>query len=206
MTRFDTRFTGMVLALPARSLRSLQASVVALLLLGLSAGVASAQQHDHVYFLRGAFNIFSLGMDQMADSLQRQGVPVTVANHTAWESLANQAASEYKSGQLHNIILVGHSLGAIAVTEMAARLGQLGVPVKLAIGLDPSSRMTASGTVGRYVNYWVPGGMGTVVDRGPQFNGVLQNIDLRSGTIGHFSIDKDRGLQQRVLAEIRAAL
>ena len=210
MTRFDdSPLSGRFLRQPARWLRSLQASVLALVLLGLSLGVAAAQPpgpRDHVFLLRGAFNIFSLGLDQMADNLQRQGVPVTIANYLSWESLASQAASEYKSGQVRNIILVGHSSGAVAVTEMVTRLSQLGVPVKLAIGLDPSTRMTASGTVGRYVNYWVPGGLGTVVDRGPQFNGVLQNIDLRSADIGHFSIDKNHGLQQRVLAEIRAAL
>jgi pimeloyl-ACP methyl ester carboxylesterase len=210
MTRFDdTPLSGKLLRHPACWLRSLQASVLPLVFLGLSLGIAAAQPpgpHDHVYLLRGAFNIFSLGLDQMADSLERQGVPVTIANHMAWSSLADQAAAEYKNGQVRNIILVGHSSGAVAVTEMAARLGQLGVPVKLAIGLDPSTRMTASGTVGRYVNYWVPGGLGTVVDRGPQFNGVLQNIDLRSSDIGHFSIDKNHGLQQRVLTEIRAAL
>jgi hypothetical protein len=210
MTRFDaTPLSGKLLRRPARWLRSLQASVLALSLLVLSLGVAAAQPpgpSDHVFLLRGAFNIFSLGMDQMAESLERQGVPVTVANHMAWSSLADQAASEYKSGQVRNIIIVGHSSGAVAVTEMVARLGQLGVPVKLAIGLDPSTRMTASGTVGRYVNYWVPGGMGTVVDRGPRFNGVLQNVDLRNADIGHFNIDKNHGLQQRVLAEIRAAL
>jgi hypothetical protein len=210
MTQFDgTQFSGKLLRASTRRLGSLQAALLALLLLGLSIGVAAAQPptaRDHVYLLRGAFNVFSLGMDQMADRLERQGVPVTVANHMSWSSLADQAASDYKSGQVRNIILVGHSSGAVAVTEMVARLGQLGVPVKLAIGLDPSTRMTASGTVGRYVNYWVPGGMGTVVDRGPRFNGMLQNIDLRSSDIGHFNIEKHPGLQQRVLAEIRAAL
>ncbi len=210
MTRFDdTRLFGKLLRHRTRWLRSLQGSVLALVLLGLSLGVAAAQPpgpRDHVFLLRGAFNIFSLGLDQMADNLQQQGVPVTIANHMAWSSLADQAAAEYKSGQVRNIILVGHSSGAVAVTEMVARLGELGVPVKLAIGLDPSTRMAASGTVGRYVNYWIPGGLGTVVDRGSHFTGLLQNVDLRSGDIGHFSIDKNHGLQQRVLAEIRAAL
>jgi hypothetical protein len=92
------------------------------------------------------------------------------------------------------------------MTDMIARLGQLGVPVKLAIGLDPSDRRAASGTVGRYVNYWVPGGIGTVVDRGPNFHGVLQNVDLKQTDIGHFNIEKNPAMQQMLLTEINDAL
>ena len=79
---------------------------------------------------------------------------------------------------MRTIILVGHSSGAVAVTDMAARLGQLGVPVKLAIGLDPTSRETAAGHVDRYINYYIGNGIGTAVDKGRQFTGVLQNVDM----------------------------
>jgi pimeloyl-ACP methyl ester carboxylesterase len=194
-------------------LRLLQPIMLTLSLLVLLPGVGAAQatapsrSQDHVFLLRGAFNIFSLGMDEIADKLRRQGVNTTVSNYLAWSSLADEAAAEYKSGRVRTIILVGHSSGATAVTEMAARLGQLGVPVKLAIGFDPTSRMTASGHVDRYINYYIPHGMGNAVDRGRQFSGVVQNIDVeKDSAISHFNIDKNRALQEQVLREIRAAL
>jgi len=191
-------------------LRSLQTSILALILLGLAIGAGTARPHaarDHVYLLRGALNIFSLGMDQIGERLTRQGVNVTIANHLSWPQLAEQAAAEYKSGRVRNIIIVGHSSGANAVTEMVARLGELRVPVRLAVGLDPSAHLIASGTVGRYVNYWVPGGLGTVVERGPHFRGVLRNISLAGlPGVNHLSIDKTPAVQARVLADIRAAL
>lgn len=197
---------------PRRRLRRLQTAALTLLLLGLSFGVSAAQvvstskAREHVYLLRGAFNVFSLGLDAIADNLRMQGINVTLHNYLVWSSLVDEATEDYKSGRVRTIVLVGHSSGAVAVTAMAARLGERGVPVKLAIGLDPTSRMTASGHVDRYVNYYIANGYGLVVDRGPQFTGVLQNIDLeKMPDIGHFNIEKNHEMQEKVIREIRAA-
>jgi len=185
----------------AAALLFLQATIAS------AAPPAPAKAGAHVYLLRGAFNIFSLGMDAMAEKLQRPGVAATVANYLSWPSLADEAAAEYKSGHVRTIIIVGHSSGATAVTEMAARLGQLGVPVKLAIGLDPTSQVTASGHVDRYINYYIANGMGTAVRPGPHFSGAIENVDVeRNAALNHFNIDKDRALQDQVLRQIRAAL
>ena len=146
-----------------RMLRPLWAAALALMLLGLPINVITAQAAAitsspaaHVYLsLGGAFNIFSLGMDELAAKLERMGIATTVTNYLAWQALADQAAAADKSGRVRMIILVGHSSGATAVTEMAARLSQFGVPVKLAIGLDPTSYEIATGNVDRYVNYYV---------------------------------------------------
>ena len=141
-----------------------QVAALSLLMLALSIGVSLAQAssnpkpRDHVYLLRGFANVFSLGMDQMATKLEHRGIDTTVANYVSWPTLAEEAAAEYKSGRVRTIILVGHSSGAVAVTSMATRLSELGVPVKLAIGLDPTSHMTASGHVDRYVNYYIANG------------------------------------------------
>lgn len=197
-----------------RMLRPLWAAALALMLLGLPINVITAQAAAitsspaaHVYLLRGAFNIFSLGMDELAAKLERMGIATTVTNYLAWQALADQAAAEYKSGRVRMIILVGHSSGATAVTEMAARLSQFGVPVKLAIGLDPTSYEIATGNVDRYVNYYVAHGMGTTVARGSQFSGTLENVDMENNRdIGHFNIDKNQALQERVIGDIRASL
>jgi predicted esterase len=191
----------------------LQVAALSLLMLALSIDVSLAQAtlnpkpRDHVYLLRGFANVFSLGMDQIATRLQHQGIDTTVDNYLSWPTLAEEAAAKYKSGRVRTIILVGHSSGAVAVTSMATRLSELGVPVKLAIGLDPTSHMTASGHVDRYINYYIANGFGDRVDKGPQFSGVLQNVDLEhmSG-VGHFNIEKDRAVQGMVMRDIQAAL
>ena len=191
----------------------LQALVLSFVLVGFSISIASAQTLSpsqpgaHVYLLRGFANVFSLGMDQIAAKLRQQGIHATVDNYLAWPSLAEQAAAEYNSGRTRAIILVGHSSGATAVTEMAARLSQAGVPVKLAIGLDPTSRMTTTVHVDRYINYYIANGFGDPVDRGQDFSGVLQNIDLEHmADVGHFNIDKNSRLQGMVIRDILAAV
>jgi len=204
---------GRFSSLARRPCDALRGVALSLLLVGLSIGIGSAQTTstsqpgEHVYLLRGAFNVFSLGMDQIAALLKQHGIRATVDNYLAWPTLAEQAAAEYKNGRARTIILVGHSSGAMAVTGMAARLSELGVPVKLAIGLDPTSRMTTTGHVDRYINYYVAHGFGDPVDRGQGFSGVLQNVDLEHmANVGHFNIDKNNVVQGMVIRDIFAAV
>lgn len=174
---------------------------------GAQAAQTAATSKVHIYLLRGALNIFSLGMDEIAAKLQQMGLHVTVHNHLVWPLLADEAAADYKSGRVRTIIVVGHSAGAGAVTSMTARLGELGVPVKLAITLDPAFHETASGRVDHYINYYVATSIGTAIDRGPQFRGTLQNVDVsKLRSVGHFNIDKNQAVQEMVIKEIRAAI
>jgi hypothetical protein len=196
------------------SFRPLQAAAIVLLLLVTSIGTANAvtapapgASGAHVYLLRGVLNIFSLGLDQIAAKLEQQGIPVTIANFVSWSSLADQAAAEYRSGRVRTIILVGHSSGATALPDMVARLDQLGVPVKLAIGLDSVFRTSLQGRVGRYLNFYIANGAGTPVEKSRQFQGALENVDVQNVPgVGHISIDKNEIMQQKVIGAIDAAV
>lgn len=200
---------GMVSVVRRRCWHLLLAAVTMLplaLASGADAAPAPAHSRVHVYLLRGVFDL-SLGIDEIAAKLRRQGVEVTVQNYLAWPALAEEAAADYKSGRVRTIILVGHSAGAAAVTAMAARLGELGVPVKLAVGLDPVLQTTASGHVTHYLNYYIGNGAGQPVRKGRHFTGQLRNVDVeKMPGIGHFNIDKNQTLQRRVIGEVRAAL
>jgi hypothetical protein len=87
---------------------------------GATPGAAQPQPRAHVYLLRGLFNVFSLGMDSLTEELKRRGVDATVHGYGEWQTLADRAAADYKAGKEGPIILIGHSLGADAVMEMAA--------------------------------------------------------------------------------------
>ena len=188
------------------------AILIAVLLVGFPVGVHAATPAGppvsaHVYLLRGVLNIFSLGLDQIAARLRAQGIPVTVANFVSWSSLADEAAAEYRSGRVRNIILVGHSSGATALPDMVARLGQLGVPVKLAIGLDSVFRTRLAGHAERYINFYVASGAGEPVARTKDFRGALENVDVQGVPgVGHLSIDKNEIMQQRVITAIDAVV
>ena len=195
--------------------RGLQVLTLCLLLLiPLGVGTANATANappaaaatTHVYLLRGVLNIFSLGLDQIAARLQAQGIPVTVANFVSWSSLADEAATAYKAGRLKTIVLVGHSSGATALPDMIAKLNHLGVPVKLAIGLDSVFKTRLSTGAERYINLYIGDGPGEPVRRADGFRGKLDNVDVRSTGAGHISIDKSEIIQRRVISEIDAVV
>ena len=193
------------------SLRRIQAGLIALLLcLPFAASTANARTPAtgaRVYLLRGLMNIFSLGLDDIATKLQAQGIPVTVANFVSWSSLAEDAAAEYSSGRVRTIILVGHSAGATILPDMVARLSQLGVPVKLAIGLDSTFRTKLAGHADHYINFYIASGVGEPVSRSNDFRGVLENVNVQSVPgVGHISIDKNQVMQQKVISAIDAVV
>jgi hypothetical protein len=168
---------------------------------------AAAASSAHVYLLRGVLNIFSLGLDDIAERLRAQGIQVTIANFVSWSSLANEAAAEYRSGRIKTIILVGHSSGATALPDMVARLTELGTPVKLAIGLDSVFRTSLNGRVGKYINFYVANGAGTPVAKGSRFEGSLENVNVQDVPgVGHLTIEKNQVMQQKVISAIDAVV
>jgi hypothetical protein len=181
-------------------------SAVAMSPTAVKAAPSQPAATTHVYLLRGVLNIFSLGLDTIGARLQAQGVPVTVANFMSWSSLADEAATAYKAGRLKTIILVGHSSGATALPDMIAKLNQLGVPVKLAIGLDSVFKTRLSTGAERYINIYIGDGPGEPVRAAEGMRGKLDNVDVRGTGVGHISIDKNEAIQRRVIAEIDAAI
>ncbi len=174
-----------------------------MLALGSSSGMA--QSRAHVYLFRGLADVFSLGMNTLADELNKRGIYATAHSHTDWKSIADKAAENYKAGKEGPIILIGHSLGADAVMEMADYLGNKGVPVALVIPFDATQSFPAPGNVGRVVNltqrnyaYMKPG---------PGFRGSLINVDVSADpNISHTTIDKSPRLHARAISEIQAVV
>ena len=159
----------------------------------------------HVYLLRGLMNIFSLGMDSLAEELGKRGVHATVSNHSEWQSLADQAASNYKARKEDPIILIGHSLGADAVMQMAAYLNRKNIPVALVVPFDGTGSFSTPANVGRLVNltqrkyaYMRPGS---------GFHGSLANVDVSGDpSIDHINIDKSPRLHARAISEVLAVI
>jgi hypothetical protein len=165
----------------------------------------TAQARAHVYLLRGLMNIFSLGMDSLAEELDKRGVHTTVSNHSEWQSLADQAASNYKAGKEDPIILIGHSLGADAVMQMAAYLNRKKIPVALVVPFDGTGSFSTPANVGRLVN--LTQRKYAYMRAGPGFHGSLANVDVSSDpSIDHINIDKSPRLHTRAISEVLAVI
>jgi pimeloyl-ACP methyl ester carboxylesterase len=155
-----------------------------------------------VYLLRGLLNVFSLGMDGLANELGSVGISATVANHASWQSIAGDIAAAYRSGQHGPIVLVGHSLGADAVMSMGEYLGQQGIPVALIVPFDGTGPHAATANVSRVLNLYK--NTSATISRGPGFRGELTNYYVADPGVTHMNIDKDPKLHAMVIARIRA--
>jgi hypothetical protein len=175
------------------------------MLVGVGTSPSMAQSRAHVYLLRGLMNIFSLGMDSLAAEIQHHGIYATVHNYSEWQALADHAAAAYHAGKEGPIIIIGHSLGADAVMEMATYLGRKGIPVALAVPFDAKGSYATPSNVGRLLNL-THAGYG-YMSRGAGFQGSLSNIDVSSDrSIDHLNIDKSPRLHRQVLGAVLAAV
>lgn len=160
--------------------------------------------HPHVYLMRGLLNIFSLGMDQLAAQIARNGVDASVYNHSVEEAVVGAIAQKYRAGDHGPYILVGHSLGADAVMLMAQQLDAQGVPVALVVPFDGTASYAAPANVSCVVN--LTQRKYAYMQAGAGFHGKLSNVDVSSDTtIDHVTIDKSPRLQAMALKEVLQA-
>ena len=196
---------------PAR--RSLHAAIVCLTLfvvggmLTSSANAQTAAPHrpGHVYLMRGLFNVFSLGMDELAAKLERVGVKAEAVSYTSWSSLGDSITAQYRAGNHEPIILMGHSYGADTTISLARKLNDYRIPVALIVNFDPTAPGPVPPNVRRIINFYVPTAWGRPVEAGKQFRGSLSNLN-ESGQYNHFVIDKADGLHRKAIAAVLQAV
>jgi hypothetical protein len=154
-----------------------------------------------VYLFRGLANVFSLGMDEMGKQFSQLGIENCVHNHMTWSGFANDVLERsYQNAVSYPVIIVGHSLGAGASPLMANYLGKHGIPVAYVALFDPVEPTTVGENVMEVVNYYIKKPFKNKLVRPVDgFTGTIENIDLagRRG-IDHFTIDKNKELQQSV--------
>jgi hypothetical protein len=169
-----------------------------------SADAAEMRRDTHVYLLRGAMNIWSLGLDDLADEIRQHGIQATVGNHLDASDMAAEALAGYRKGVRH-IILIGHSWGANAAVDVAADLSKAKVPVDLIVLFDPSAgRAVVPRNVRKVVNFYIPTGLGYAAVGA---KGQVQNIDEENNPdVGHLNIEKNKKLHAQTIRLILAAI
>jgi pimeloyl-ACP methyl ester carboxylesterase len=158
-----------------------------------------------VYLIRGGLNIFSTGMDEVAEKLRARGIDARTLGQATWRDAARQAAERYKE-KPQAIVFVGHSFGANAAVLAAEQLGNKEIPVALVILFDPTEVLKAPYNVERLLNYVSVDSLGYNVDvwAGPGFAGHLENI-LHT-EVNHIQIDNDEAIQDKAVGEVVRAV
>jgi hypothetical protein len=170
------------------------------------AGQKKPDTQEKVYLLRGLTNVLSPGIDQLADDLHKRNINATVTSHLLWNSLAGEAIQDCSSGRVSTIVLVGHSLGASAAIDVAEQLQRAGFRVALVVMFDPVTQTSVPGNVHLLKNFYLSSGLGTPVQPGEHFHGLLRNVDLKSHPeLGHVSLTTAPSIQKEVMDDIIAA-
>lgn len=161
-----------------------------------------AQGPEKVYLLRGFLNVFSLGMDDIAAKLQADGISALVMNHAEADVVASQIVTSYNSGDRGPIVLVGHSLGADAIVEVADALARYNIPVTLMVLFDGTEPHQIPANLVTAVNYTKH----FMIVPAPGSSGVVSNVDFSSdANVDHLSIDTVPSLQAQTLDYILQA-
>lgn len=154
-----------------------------------------------VYLLRGGANIFSTGMDEIADKLDDRGVDARSTGHASWPDVAREARERYEKKR-QPIIIVGHSFGANAAILAAEELGKHNIPVALVVTFDPTAALQAPANVRWLVNFYsnTVQGMNLEVRPSAHFSGKLENI--AQSDVGHLELDNDVRLHEQTIGYI----
>ncbi|MDH4441660.1 MAG: thioesterase domain-containing protein [Rhizobium sp.] len=200
------------------SRRSLLAAASALLVTAAMPAEAAVKSKPklktgQVYLFRGFANIFSTGLDTLGKQLSADGVKAEVLSLPKADAFARRIAERYRASKdARPIVLVGHSLGADMTFAIARALEPMKIPVGLIISFDPTGKGPVPRNVKKALNFYTGGAnLWSPVTPMPGFKGDLANINLRQGDtaikgIGHFNIDKNPGLHDRTIQEIKTAL
>lgn len=172
---------------------------------------------DRVYMLRGWANVFSMGLDTMAEKLNGQGVSAQVWGHNQGRQVAAAILAD-KPARVKPLVLVGHSQGADDLLGLAQELSKQGITVDLLITMEAPIARAVPANVKRTVNFYrpkyvlgrVPLWRGVALTQENASAGALENInirqrpDLNDGKTTHGTITDNSRIQQTIISEILA--
>ena len=158
------------------------------------------------YLFRGfAGLIFSLGMDRLAERIERAGFPATVNEAVMCSAVATEAICNYRQAPAP-ITVIGHSVGAACALSFAEMLSAENISVSLLVTTDPA-RISGDVplNVERYINIFqsnsILGGRDVMPVKG--FQGQYASFDLvEHNEINHLNIEKAEFMHEQVVTKI----
>ena len=164
------------------------------------------QGRGHVYLIRGLIGeVFSRGLDTLAEKINRHGVPASVHSSYSTGALAEEIIQNYRR-EPGPIILIGHSTGGDAAIDIAQELRKANVPVGIIFGFDRRRSRGKCPTMSSYSSIFFRKPIRSAavsLNRGGGFRGRLINVDLREHSeIIHITLDKSSKIHDVVVDEI----
>lgn len=176
--------------------------------------------HVTVHMLRGLGDIYSQGLNVLADEMKSLGIDATAHSDPGWQLLGIQIANDYKSSDNpKGIVLLGHSYGADDAVRMCEYLKDQGVPVRLLILLDATNPPPIPSNVDRCVHFYIPWPAGdaapgvlpghpvSAADDNKHTQIVNDSLGLEGSNpadwcISHLGIDASQRIHSKILDEV----
>jgi hypothetical protein len=211
---------------PERSARSgtgrqavLAAALVALALAGPSPAMAQEPSvppaRVRVLIIRGVFNVFSTGLDDLGQELRDRGYDVEVSSPGgSWGGALRLRETYERDPQGPPLVIIGHSMGGRACLHISRYLQSYNIPVKLVVIMDANPWVTVPENVERCVNLYVTNPYGVFHGSPVRGEGAAQvlNYDVTkverpewADPVNHFSIHSSEWMHGVVIGEIARA-
>jgi hypothetical protein len=174
-------------------------------------------RNGKILLVRGLFNVFSLGLDDLAAQLSRRGYNAEVVPAGLSYTVVDDVSRKYANGELKGpLVLIGHSLGGDLLPELANRLAAHRRTVELLVMIDSTFPSDCPGNVRRCVNLyqsnfspeWFRVFRGVPI-RAQAATTEVVNVDIRRLTnhpdaaqLDHFNIEASPWIHQMVIAEV----
>ncbi len=176
----------------------------------------------YAFCIRGLFDVFSLGLNDLAKQLRQEGINAFAISGPAWPRLGEEIRQANLEGRLSGpLVFVGHSYGADDAIRLAHELDQYGIDVELLVLLDATNPPPVPGNVVRCVHLYRPALAGKilpgvfagnpVVADPTNHRTVIRNLSLAEGrfkqtaaSVGHMNIDASPLVHELVIREVVA--
>jgi len=170
-----------------------------------------------VLLVRGILTVFSLGLDDLAQELAREGLDVQVVPAARAAQAVERIGQQYAGGELSGpLVLIGHSLGGDLLPRLARRLAAYDLTVDLMVMIDATHPSDSPENVLRCVNLyqtnaspaWFRNLHGAPIHaKNPATQ--LANIDIRqlpehdeAVRLHHFNIEASKWIHRMVMREV----
>jgi len=160
-----------------------------------------------VYLMSGLANIFSRGIDTMADKMRAKGFDASNFSYKYWKPIAEDIVARAKNDTVsYPVIIMGHSLGGNESSKFANYLAANGVRVELVVTFDPVETGRVGANIGEVVNYYLPmEKKDNSIHAVSGFEGTLKNIDVTTdASITHTNVEKNSRFQNASISKALA--
>lgn len=178
---------------------------------------ATASRDGQVFLVRGLFDVFSTGMNDLADELREEGVDAHTISGPQWPDLSRKIKDAQRDGRLQGpLVILGHSYGADDAVRLARSLEPAGIEVTMLGLIDATTPPTVPANVARCFNVfksqpatdWIPALRGIAVDAASAET-ELVNYNIRDAEdwqrfsgVNHFNIEESVAVHELMIEEV----